>query len=154
MDAGYPSHPLGAQVIQVSHAGGKGRSRAIFYIYRVCLKEVLLSQSHRSKKDKNLDGNLGKPSLPAKPLEEAFLEIIIAPSLKGEPLSKLKGRVQREEPGSISYSFLKGFRKQMATGNDQFHQAPSPGGESSLESSAVSTAYKIALRWFYFSTWA
>lgn len=39
-------------------------------------------------------------------------------------------------------------------GNDQFYQALSPRDEHSLESSAVSTAHKIALRWFYVSTWA
>lgn len=42
----------------------------------------------------------------------------------------------------------------MAMGNDQFHQAPSPGGEHSLGSSVASTACKIALGWFYVSTWA
>lgn len=76
-DGGYPSHPLGAQVIQVSHAGGKGRSRAIFYIYRVCLKEVLLSQSHSDKKDKNLDGNLEKTSLPGNTLKEIFWKLFL-----------------------------------------------------------------------------
>lgn len=70
-------------------------SRTIFYIYRVCLKEVLLSQSHSNKKDKNLDGDLEKTSLPENLLKGEFLEIIIALSLKGEPHSKLKERCQR-----------------------------------------------------------
>lgn len=53
-----------------------------------------------------------------------------------------------------AWSFFRDFRKQMAMGNDQFYQALSPRGEHSLGSSVVSTAYKIALRWFYVSTWA
>lgn len=88
MDEGYPSHPLGEEVIQVSHAGGKGRSRAIFYIYRVCLKEVLLSQSHSSKKDKNLDGHLGKTSQPTNPLKESFWKsLLLLPSRESHTAS-------------------------------------------------------------------
>lgn len=91
---------------------------------------MLLSQSHSNKKDTNLDRDLEKTSLPANPVRETFWT-----SLSFLPASKLKGRVQRhiwEEPGSISCSFLRGFRKQVATGNDHFHQAPSPGATPSL----------------------
>lgn len=85
--------------------------------------------------------------------EGELLGVIIAPPLKREPHRTLKGRVQThiwEEPGGTSCSLLWDFRKQMATGNLQFHQELCQAWRPAL--SPLPTRFHW--EWFYVSTWA